>query len=141
MIEEVDVEQGLPMPPSPTRRHHQDRLRQGPSNNATIDGATGRPMGWPAEDANPYEVPKQSMPATGLSKESKAMEVLGMTGVSTHVSSGRRTSVPYFHPDSVSPAEVSGESIAGIEVKRSVTVETILTPTTTGMRRTKPREF
>lgn len=84
--------------------------------------------------------PKQPMPAGGLHRDSKAMEVLGMnmTGVSTHVSSGT-----YSHPDSMSPSNLPGESLSGIAVKRSVTVEMIpVTPKTPhGIRRTNPREF
>lgn len=140
MIDEVDVEQGMPMPPSPTHRQPES-TRHGPGNTTNNNAATaGVPMGWSGEAG--HDVPtKQSMPTVGLSKETKAMEVLGMTGVSTHVSSGR-TSQPYFHPDSAGHEEFSGESLSGIAVKRSVTVEMISTPTTPGgMRRTKPREF
>lgn len=135
VIKENDLERGISVPLSPTHRQ-QERGRDGPGGVPT-DGVAGPAMGWSEEDR--HGAPKQSMPAMRLGKENKAMGVLGMTSVTTYVTSGR-TSVPYSHPDSTTSPD-TGESLTGIAVKRSVVVETIMTPTTAGIERTLPREF
>lgn len=142
----VDVEQGLSMPTAPSAAAQAQSQQQGPS--PTERAGRCSPSAAAAAAAT---VEKQSMPAPGLSKGTKAMEVLGMgmmsmnmTGVSTHVYSGRRSSIPsvLHHDGRGGPDETNGESLTGIAVKRSVVVETIVSPPTTpGMRRTKPREF
>lgn len=136
MIQEVDIEQGMLAPLSPT--HRQPESGRHGSGDTSINEGTTAPVSWLGDDE--HGVTKQSMPAVGISKETKALEILGMAGsVSTHVSSGK-TPQSFMHPDSAGPPETV-EPLTGIAVKRSVTVETIVTPTATSMRRTKPREF
>lgn len=122
-----DVERGTAnlMPPSPTyqanERSPHNSGDESISSLKNVNPQPGSAMGW---NGDGRYTPQPSLAVGTMRKDSdKAMGLLGITGVSTHVSSGR-SSVSFPRTDGMDSSATGALPKSGIEVKHSVIVET-----------------